>query len=158
MHPNDDCAQLSDKASTSTSASDESYSETNGNALPYNLIIIPLPSGTTMLSFTMDEPSCSLTGDATIVHVQSPLSRETVINILPLTNITSITVTHSLNCLSPNTVSSENVPMADDVASIVDPTSVSDHSDEVTSLPTATTESQNTTRTSTTTGSYCSTY
>ena len=38
-----------------------------------------------MLSFTMDEPSCSLTGDATIIHVQSPLSSETVINILPLT-------------------------------------------------------------------------
>ena len=80
---------------------------------------------------------------------------ETVINILPLTNITSITVTHSLNCLSPNTISSENVPMADDVyvASIVDPMSVSDHSDEVTSLPTATANSQNTTMTSTTTGS-----
>lgn len=91
-------------------------------------------------------------------HVQSPPSSETVTNILSLTNTTSITVTQSLNCLSLITISSENVPMSDDVASIVGPMSVSDHSDEVVSHPTATADAQNTTRTSTIAGSYCPTY
>ena len=85
--PNADCDHLSDQASTSTSTFGESYTQTNGDVSPYNLIIILLCSGTAVSSFTMDEPSRPLAGNTTTVRVQSTLSSETVTKIWPITKI-----------------------------------------------------------------------
>ena len=85
--PNADCDHLSDQASTSTSTFGESYTKTNGNVSPNNLIIILLYSCTAVSSFIMDEPSCPLSGNTTTVRVQSTLSSETVTKIFPITII-----------------------------------------------------------------------
>ena len=73
-------------------------------------------SATTQLSFTMDDPSCSLTGDTTTVHVQNPPISETATSILPQLLPILWIVNHP-----PQSV----VPMTDRVANIVEPRNVS---------------------------------
>ena len=91
----------------------------------------------------MDEPSCSLTGDTTTVHVQSPPISETVTSILPQLLPILWIVNHP-----PQSV----VAKTDDVANIVEARSVSAHSLKVIKLPTATADCQNSAEIATTAG------
>lgn len=107
---------------------------TSGESVPQTIIIpsnVTVSTATTMSPFTMAEPSHSLTGT-----VQSSMSIERITSILPLTSTTPVTVTQSLDRQTATMISSENVPMTDEVASIMDSTctSVSTRSDEITDL------------------------
>ena len=131
---------LSDQSLESTSAYSDNFScatseTTSGESVPQTIIIpsnVTVSSATTMTPITMAEPSHSITGT-----VQSSVSTERVASILPLTSTTPVMVTHSLDCQTATMISSENVPMTDEVTSIMDSTctSVSTHSDEITDLP-----------------------
>lgn len=145
IHQNPNCEvnyelPLSDQSLENTSgyfdnfsyATSETTSEiTSGESVPQTIIIpsnVTMSSATTMSPVTMAEPSHSLTET-----VQSTVSTERVTSILPLTNTTPVTVTQSLDCRTGTMIGSENVPMRDEVTSIMDSTctSVSDESTDL---------------------------